>query len=311
MAKYLITGGAGFIGSHLTRAAIAAGHSVVILDDFSSGRRENLDGVTDNLEVIEGSITDADAVETAARGCDGIFHIAAVPSVARSVEQPLISHEMNSTGTITVLDVARRHDIKVVYAGSSSAYGNQEPRVLGEDLREGPLSPYAAAKLSGELNCRVFANVYNLPIVVTRFFNVFGPRQVPDSPYSGVVAAFSLALLRGERPVIHGTGEQSRDFTFVADVARGCILAMQASLEGCHTANLACGGTHSVLDILAGLQSCAGVELEPIFKPGRIGDVMYSQADTTRAKELFGFEPDYTLADGLKETYDWYRSVYA
>jgi UDP-N-acetylglucosamine/UDP-N-acetyl-alpha-D-glucosaminouronate 4-epimerase len=311
MAKYLITGGAGFIGSHLAHAALAGGHAVAILDNFSSGKHENIEAVGDGLEVHEGSITSPEDVARAAAGCDGIFHLAAVPSVARSVEEPLMSHEVNTTGTVTVLDVARKSGIKVVYAGSSSAYGNQEPRVLGEDLREGPLSPYAAAKLSGELSCRAFSNVYGLPIVVTRFFNVFGPRQVPDSPYSGVVAAFSLALLRGERPIIHGGGLQSRDFTFVADVARGCIMAMQASTEGCHTVNLACGGSHSVLDILQVLKSCAGVELEPIFEPARIGDVMYSQADTTRAGELFGFQPEYSLADGLKETYDWYRSVYA
>jgi UDP-N-acetylglucosamine/UDP-N-acetyl-alpha-D-glucosaminouronate 4-epimerase len=311
MAKYLITGGAGFIGSHLARTALAGGHSVAILDNFSSGKHENIADVGDGLEVHEGSITNPEDVARAATGCDGVFHLAAVPSVARSVEDPLMSHEVNTTGTVTVLDVARKHGIKVVYAGSSSAYGNQEPRVLGEDLREGPLSPYAAAKLSGELNCRAFSNVYGLPIVVTRFFNVFGPRQVPDSPYSGVVAAFSLALLRGERPIIHGEGLQSRDFTFVADVARGCIMAMQASTEGCQTVNLACGGSHSILDILQVLKSCAGVELEPVFEPARIGDVMYSQADTTRARELFGFQPEYSLADGLKETYDWYRSVYA
>jgi UDP-N-acetylglucosamine/UDP-N-acetyl-alpha-D-glucosaminouronate 4-epimerase len=153
--------------------------------------------------------------------------------------------------------------------------------------------------------------VYGLPVVVTRFFNVFGPRQVPDSPYSGVVAAFCFALIRGKRPIVHGTGEQARDFTFVSDVARGCLLAMQSRLEGCHTVNLACGGSHSVLDILTELKSCAGVDVEPIFAASRNGDVMYSQADVSRARELFGFEHEYSLAEGLKETFDWYRRVHA
>jgi UDP-glucose 4-epimerase len=173
------------------------------------------------------------------------------------------------------------------------------------------MSPYAAAKLSGELYCRVFANVYDLPVVVTRFFNVFGPRQVPDSPYSGVVAAFCLALLRGETPRIDGDGQQSRDFTFVGDVARGCILAMQARLPGCHVINLACGGSHSVLDILRGLQTHAGVAIEPVFAPARAGDVLHSRADVSLARELLGFAAEVSLFDGLELTYDWYRSVYA
>lgn len=311
MTRYLITGGAGFIGSHIASAALAQGSQVVVLDNFLSGKRENLEDLQGDLDVIEGSVTVADDVARAARGCDGIFHLGAVPSVALSVERPLASHEANSTGTITVLDVARKQGIKVVYAGSSSAYGNQEPRVLREDLREGPLSPYSAAKLSGELYCRSFANVYGLPIVVTRFFNVYGPRQVPDSPYSGVIAAFCFALLRGNRPIVHGTGQQARDFTFVKDVARGCLLAMEASTEGCQTVNLACGGSHSVLDILVELKLIAGVDGEPTFEPSRVGDVMYSQADVSRARELFGFESEYSLASGLRETFDWYRRVHA
>ena len=233
MPRYLVTGGAGFIGSHLVGALLAQGDRVTVLDNFLSGKRSNLAVLGGDIDVIEGDIVVAADVEKAVTGCRGVFHLAAVPSVARSVEEPLASHAANATGTITVLDVARKRGIKVVYAGSSSAYGDQTAAVLGEGLREGPLSPYAAAKLSGELNCRVFANVYGLPTVITRFFNVFGPRQEPDSPYSGVVAAFCLALIRGQAPVVHGTGEQSRDFTFVADVARGCILAMRTDLDGC------------------------------------------------------------------------------
>ncbi|MCA8956735.1 MAG: NAD-dependent epimerase/dehydratase family protein [Planctomycetes bacterium] len=311
MPRYLVTGGAGFIGSHLTEALLANGDSVVVFDNFSSGKRGNLEHLDGPFEVVEGSITDLAALDAALRGCQGVFHLAAVPSVPRSVKYPLESHEANATGTILVLDAARRAGCKVVYAGSSSAYGDQDVAEKHEELRERPMSPYAAAKLAGELNCRAFANVYGLPIVVTRFFNVFGPRQVPDSPYSGVVAAFSLALLRGTTPVIHGTGAQSRDFTFVADVARGCILAMQSALDGCHVVNLACGGSHSVLDILRGLAHHAGVTVEPEFLPARTGDVMNSRADITRARELLGFAPQVSLLDGLRITYDWYRSVYA
>ncbi len=311
MARYLITGGAGFIGSHLTAALLERDQQVVILDSFASGKRSNLDGFAGDLEVIEGSILVEADVLKAAKGCAGIFHLAAVPSVARSVEAPLQSHQANCTGTMSVLDTARRQGIKVVYAGSSSAYGDQEAESKHEELRESPLSPYAAAKLAGELYARAFANVYGLPVVVTRFFNVFGPRQVPDSPYSGVVAAFCFALLKGQAPRVHGSGEQSRDFTFVGDVARGCILAMQAELSGCNVINLACGGSHSVLDILNGLKAHAGVEVEPVFEPGRSGDVKHSRADISRARELLGFEPEISLLAGLKHTFDWYRSVYA
>ena len=311
MAKYLITGGAGFIGSHLSAAALAGGNSVVVLDNFLSGTRENIERFKGDLSIVEGSVTVTADVERASEGCDGIFHLAAVPSVPLSVDQPMMSHEANTTGTVVVLAVARRHGIKVVYAGSSSAYGDRVTGTVREDLRENPLSPYAAAKLAGELSCRAFAHVYDFPVVVTRFFNVYGPRQVADSPYSGVVAAFSFALLRGEQPVVHGDGLQSRDFTYVEDVAAGCVLAMQTNTAGCQTINLARGDSHSVLDILAVLKSCAGSDVEPRFAPSRRGDVRNSCADTTRARELLGFEPRFTLAAGLERTYDWYRSVYA
>ena len=311
MPRYLVTGGAGFIGSHLVAALVGQGDHVVVLDNLESGKTSNLNGVDGEFHLIEASVTDVDAVAEAARGCAGVFHLAAMPSVARSVDEPLESHAANATGTINVLEVARREGLRVVYAGSSSAYGDQPVAVMSEDLRENPLSPYGAAKLSGELNCRVFANVYDLPVVVPRFFNVYGPRQVPDSPYSGVVAAFCFALMRGEAPRVHGTGKQSRDFTYVGDVARGCILAMEASFGGCETINLACGGSHSVLEILNLLKSHAGVEVEPVFEAARAGDVEFSKAEITRAQRLLGFEPQVSLFDGLRATYDWYRSEYA
>ncbi|MBI5850164.1 MAG: NAD-dependent epimerase/dehydratase family protein [Planctomycetes bacterium] len=313
--KYLVTGGAGFIGSHVVELMLRRGHSVVVLDNFSTGKRDNLDQVrravgTGELLVVEGSITRAADVARAAGGCRGIVHLAALPSVVRSVEEPLESHDHNVTGTVTVLDRARRDGIKVVYAGSSSAYGDQDAPYKREDMREMPLSPYAASKLAGELYCRSFARVYGLPIVVTRFFNVFGPRQTPDSPYSGVVAAFCFAFLRGKPPRIDGDGSQSRDFTYVSDVARGVLLALETPTTGCETVNLACAGNHTINDLLSILRGHAGSNLQPIHAPPRTGDVMHSRADISRIETLLGFAPEVSFAEGLRLTFDWYRRTY-
>ena len=313
--RYLVTGGAGFIGSHLSEHLLEHGGDVTVLDNFSSGTAANLEGLPSGLKVVEGSVTNPDDIAAAMEGVDGgVFHLAALPSVVRSVEAPAESHEQNATGTLHVLDAARHRGLRVVYAGSSSAYGEVEVDAQHEQLREDPMSPYAATKLAGELYCRVFAEVYGMKIVITRFFNVFGPRQVPDSPYSGVVAAFCFALLnadKGVRPRIDGEGEQTRDFTYVADIALGARLAMESGLEGCQVVNLACGGNHSVRDLLAELIECSGLEVEPTFGPPRTGDIKRSMADITRARELLGFEPQVSFADGLKRTFDWYRSTYS
>lgn len=308
--RYLVTGGAGFIGSHLTEHLLRAGHAVTVLDNFSTGKRENLAGLRGSLEIVAGSITDEAAVARAAQGVSGIFHLAALPSVARSVEAPLESHEANVLGTARVLDHARRAKLKVVYAGSSSAYGDNDAPAKREDLRENPLSPYAATKLAGELYCRSFAHVYGVPIVVTRFFNVFGPRQVPNSPYSGVIAAFCFALLQGKQPRIDGDGSQSRDFTYVDDVARGLIAAMRAKTTGCQVVNLACGGSHTILDLLHTLQQFAGKQVAPQFAPPRAGDVKHSRADVSLARSLLDFSAQVPFAEGLERTFDWYRSQY-
>jgi UDP-glucose 4-epimerase len=309
--RYLVTGGAGFIGSHLTAHLLASGDAVTVLDDFSSGRRENLDGLSGDLRVIEGSITHEQTVERAAEGATAIAHLAALPSVARSVEDPLTTNVVNVTGTAVVLDVARRRKLRVAYAGSSSAYGDQKAPRKHEELREDPLSPYAASKLAGELYCRSFACVYGLPIVVTRFFNVFGPRQVAGSPYSGVVAAFCYALLRGEQPRIDGDGLQSRDFTYVEDVVRGVRMALRAETEGCAVVNLATGKSHTVLDLLRILAERAGAAVEPRFDPPRAGDVRHSLADIERARALLGYAPRVSFADGLAQTFEWYRRTCA
>ncbi len=309
--RVLVTGGAGFIGSHLVRGLIQKGRAVTVLDDFSTGREQNLDGLDGDVEVVRGSVTNADDVGRAIAACKHVVHLAALPSVARSLETPLDTHHACATGTAQVLFAAKQNGARVVYAGSSSAYGNQQEQWKHESMREDPLSPYAAAKLAGELYCRSFARVYGLPVVVTRFFNVFGPRQVPDSQYSGVVAAFCFALLRGTRPRIDGDGSQSRDFTYVEDVVEGVQQALFANTTGCEIVNLAYGQSISVRDLLAELSRVAGKTVEPLYAAPRKGDVQHSLADVGRAKSVIGFGPTVGFAEGIQRTYDWYRSQYS
>jgi len=311
MSRYLVTGGAGFIGSHLVARLLGEDHEVIVLDDFSTGSQQNLGASDGRLRVVEGCITRTEDLSPAMQGVDGLFHLAALPSVARSVQAPLETHDINANGSILVLDQARLAGIKVVYAGSSSAYGDQQQGLKSESLREAPLSPYAASKLAGELYCRSFARVYDLPVVITRFFNVFGPRQVPDSPYSGVIAAFCLALLRDQAPRIDGDGRQSRDFTYVDDVTRALILAMQQNLPGGTILNIAGGQRHDLLELLKILQDCSGCQREPVFGPARRGDIRHSQADVSRARDLLGFRSEVGFREGLERTYDWYRRTYS
>lgn len=310
-SRVLVTGGAGFIGSHTVHALLAQGRRVTVLDDFSTGKRDNLAGMKGDLDVVTGSVVDQAAVERAMKGVDRVVHLAALPSVARSLEQPLDSHHACATGAVQVLFAAKRAGARVVYAGSSSAYGNQQEQWKHEGMREDPLSPYAAAKLAGELYCRCFARVYGLPVVITRFFNVFGPRQTPDSPYSGVVAAFCFALLRDRPPRIDGDGSQSRDFTYVEDVVQGVLAALDANTTGCEIVNLAYGQSCTVRELLEQLGRVAGRTVQPVYAPPRAGDVSHSLADVTRAKTVLGFSPTVGFAEGLKRTFDWYRSQYS
>ncbi len=316
--RVLVTGGAGFIGSHLCEALVRSGRDVVVLDDLSTGNRSNLDGIP--VTFVQGSVTDPAAVARAMQGAQKVVHLAALPSVARSVDRPLDTHHACATGAATVLAAARDAKARVVYAGSSSAYGNQDVLMKHEGLREDPLSPYAASKLAGELYCRSFARVYGLQVVVTRFFNVFGPRQPADSPYSGVIAAFSRALLAGRAVRIDGDGLQARDFTYVEDVVQGVIGCLDADSTGCQTVNLAYGQSTTVLDVygelcrllrqMHGKQGPATRAIpEPVFAPARAGDVRHSLADTTRAKQQFGFAPRIGFAEGLQRTFDWYRQL--
>ncbi len=312
-ARVLVTGGAGFIGSHVCELLTGQGRSVVVLDDFCTGKRDNLAGMP--VEVVEGSVADPAAVAAAMRGVDKVVHLAALPSVVRSVEDPLATHHACATGTLNVLHAARAVGARVVYAGSSSAYGDQDVLAKHEGLREDPLSPYAAAKFAGELYCRAFARVYGMQVVVTRFFNVFGPRQTADSPYSGVVAAFCHALLNGVAPRIDGDGGQSRDFTYVEDVALGVRQCLDARTPGCTTVNLAYGQATTVLELYEHLARLAAPHLggrspaAPVMAPPRAGDVRHSLADVSAARRLFGFAPQHGLQAGLQRTFDWYRSL--
>lgn len=307
-----VTGGAGFIGSHVCELLTRQGRAVVVLDDFCTGSKHNLAGMP--VQIVEGSVADAAAVATAMRGVTKVVHLAALPSVVRSLEDPLATHRACATGTVTVLHAAQQVGARVVYAGSSSAYGDQDVDVKHEALREDPLSPYAAAKFAGELYCRSFARVYGMQVVVTRFFNVFGPRQTADSPYSGVVAAFCHALLHGKAPRIDGDGGQSRDFTYVEDVAMGVRQCLDADTEGCVTVNLAYGQATTVLQLYELLAGLAAPHLQhppvaPTMAPPRKGDVRHSLADSGAARRLFGFAPEHGLQAGLARTFDWYRSL--
>ncbi len=309
--RVLVTGGAGFIGSHVCAALASRHRDVVVIDDLATGDRANLADLP--LEFVHGSITDPGALARAMRGVGKVVHLAALPSVVRSVERPLDTHDACATGTLHVLQAAQRANARVVYAGSSSAYGDQQALHKHEGLREDPLSPYAAAKLAGELYCRAFARVHALPVVVTRFFNVFGPRQPANSPYSGVIAAFAAALLEGRAVRIDGDGHQARDFTYVEDVVDGVLQCLDADSAGCETVNLAYGRSTTVLEVYAALRALAAGHLQdrvvpaPVMAPARPGDVRHSLADPTRARERFGFAPRVGFAEGLRRTFEWYR----
>lgn len=309
--RVLVTGGAGFIGSHLCEVLCRQGREVVVLDDLSTGSRDNLSGLP--VSLVSGSVTDPVAVAHAMAGARKVVHLAALPSVARSVDRPLDTHHACATGTAVLLAAAAQAGARVLYAGSSSAYGDQAVGPVHEQMREDPLSPYAAAKLAGELYCRAFARVYGLSVVVARFFSVFGPRQPANSQYSGVIAAFSRALIDGTPVRIDGDGEQVRDFTYVEDLVQGIVQCLDAEHAGLDTVNLAYGRATSVRDVYTTLCALARELLgrttipDPIQAPPRQGDVRHSVADTSRARTRFGFAPRIGFAEGMRRTFDWYR----
>jgi UDP-glucose 4-epimerase len=309
MVACLVTGGAGFIGSHLTEALAARGHLVRVLDDLSTGRRENLAAVADRVELLVGSVTDPDAVAAAVKEVQWVFHLAALPSVQRSVEAPEPTHEACASGTLQVLSAARRAGVRrLVYAASSSAYGDTPGTVRKEDDPVSPLSPYAAAKLAGEHYCRAFTMTYGLETVRLRFFNVFGPRQNPFSPYSGVIPLFIAAMSAGRPPAINGDGRQSRDFTYVENAVQAVLKAAEAPAAAGKVYNVGNGGTVSVLDLVAQLNELLGSRLQPTHRPPRPGDVRHSQADISRARRDLGYEPTVSFAEGLRRTLDAFRA---
>jgi UDP-glucose 4-epimerase len=304
----LVTGGAGFIGSHLVAALAADGQWVRVLDDLSSGLRENLAGIDPAPEVVPGDVADAAAVDRAMAGVGTVYHLAAVASVQRSVEEPHVTHRACDTGTLNVLDSARRHGARrVVYAGSASAYGLPDRDVQAETDPARPLSPYAASKLAGELYAQAFAACYGLETVVLRFFNIFGPRQRADSPYSGVIALFAQKMLAGQTPMIYGDGLQSRDFTYVADVVQALRRAAAAPAASGRVYNVGTGGSVTVLDLVAALNRLLGTSLTPRHGPPRAGDVRHSRADISRARQELGYAPAVSFEDGLARTLAWYR----
>jgi UDP-glucose 4-epimerase len=311
MAQCLVTGGAGFIGSHIVHALVARGDKVRVLDNLSTGKRTNLAAVAGDVEFIEGDLSDAPAVGRAVAGCEVVFHEAALASVPRSVEAPLDSHAACATGTLNVLDQARRAGVRrVVYAASSSAYGNQPtPRKKENDLPS-PLSPYAAAKLTGELYCEAFWHSYGLETVALRYFNVFGPRQDPRGPYAAVIPLFIKAIQEGDRPKIFGDGGQTRDFTYVENVVAANLKAAAAPREAAgRVFNVGNGVAISLLDLLNELSRILGKKIEPIFLPERVGDVRDSLADITLARSVLGYEPIVDLPTGLVPTVEYYRQA--
>ncbi|CAN5386340.1 SDR family oxidoreductase [soil metagenome] len=305
----LVTGGAGFIGSHLVEELVRRGRPVRILDDFSTGQWKNIDHLPSNqVEIIEGSLTDVNAVNKAVRGAGTVFHLGALASVARSVETPLVTHAACVTGTLHVLDAARQLGVRrVVYAGSSSAYGGSSSEAgQREEQLPAAKSPYAAAKLAGEYYMQAFAAAYGLETVRVRFFNIFGPRQRSDSPYSGVIAMFIKLMSGGERPVIHGDGSQSRDFTYVANAVQAMLRAAEAPDASGNVYNVGTGSSVSVLQLVDALNELFETNLEPIFVPSRTGDVKFSRADLRNTRRDLGYEPHVSFEDGLRETAAWY-----
>ncbi|MDI6867172.1 SDR family oxidoreductase [Methanoculleus sp.] len=308
--RYIVTGGAGFIGSSLADRLVADDHDVVIIDDLSSGRRENIEHLLDHPGVtfVEGSITDLDLLLDVSVGADGIFHQAAIASVPRSVADPLETNEVNVTGTVNLLWAAKECGVPAVVAASTSAiYGNSPVFPKEESMTPEPLSPYAVSKLAGEHYGRVFSDLYGIRTVFLRYFNVYGPRQDPNSEYAAVIPKFITRLLKGNPPIIYGDGEQTRDFIFVADVVRANIMAMESSASGVF--NIAGGSRISLNQLASILSTVTGVNHRPVYDPPRVGDVRDSVAAISSAREAFGFSPAYTLDDGLRETVAWFRKM--
>ncbi len=312
MALFLVTGGAGFIGSNLARKILENGDRVRVFDDLSTGKLENIEGLTGDIEFIKGDIRDLDAFQKAAEGVEYILHQAALPSVPRSIDDPISSNEVNVVGTVNVLVTARDKQVKrIVLASSSSVYGNTEVMPKTEDLPLQPVSPYAVSKMAKEKYALSFHQVYGLPAVALRYFNVFGPNQDPNSHYAAVIPKFITAMLRGDSPTVYGDGEQSRDFTYVDNVVHGNLLACESDAAVGYAMNMACGGRYTLNFLLEKLEELMGMKANAIYTEPRRGDVLHSHAGIERARKLLNFEPQVSFEEGLAKTVEWYKQKYS
>lgn len=306
MSSYLVTGGAGFIGSHIVDKLVEQGEKVRVLDDLSTGHVENIQHHLDKIEFMQNSLTDRDAVKRAVEGVDYILHQGAIPSVPRSVADPIGSNDAGINGTLNLLVAAKDAGVKrLVYASSSSVYGNSPTLPKHEEMPTRPLSPYALTKLAGEHYLRIFHELYGLETVALRYFNVFGPRQDPTSQYAAVIAKFLSCMIRGERPTIYGDGLQSRDFTYVSNNVNANLLACTAPGVAGEVYNIACGSRVSLLDLVDALNKILGTSIEPIFAAERAGDVKHSQAEISKARERMGFNPIVSFEEGLERLVRW------
>lgn len=311
MAHYLVTGGAGFIGSHLSEELIRRGDRVRVADSLVTGRRSNLDHLP-AVEFVQGDLADQDFARRVMEGVDYVLHQAALPSVPRSVKDPITSNRANVDATLNVLVAARDANVRrFVFAGSSSAYGNTQTLPKHEGMPTSPLSPYALQKVVGEQYLQMFTSLYELETVTIRYFNVFGPRQDPSSPYSGVISLFATALLENRAPTIYGNGEQTRDFTYVANVVDGVLRACEAPGASGQIINVATGNRISLNQLFEAMRRMIGVDIKPQYAGDRAGDVRDSQADVTRAHEILGYQPLVSFEEGLRRTVDWYRTLKA
>jgi nucleoside-diphosphate-sugar epimerase len=310
--RYLVTGGAGFIGSNTADELVRRGHSVVVLDDLSSGKEENLAEIRNKITLIKGSITDIEVVRKAMHEAEFVLHLAARTSVPRSVKDPIETNKINIDGTLNVLVAAKELKVKrVVFAASSSAYGETPTLPKVETMQPQPISPYGVTKYVGELYGQTFGRCYGLENVALRYFNIFGPRQDPGSPYSGVLAKFCTAFLDGTQPLVFGDGEQTRDFTFVENAVQANLLACEAPNVSGKVFNVGVGGRVSLNDVLSTLAKISGKHLEAKYDPPRDGDIRDSQADISQARELLGYDPTVSFEEGLARTFDWYQETQA